>query len=241
MLLYKHFKDEKYLNDWLNGCFTFTKLTVFQNKEKEEDHFTDHHEVSIIAPITNEKLILHGFNGIDLFSVTDKKIYKPIPKEKAKFILISSFATETNEELRKKFGQYVLEFDFNEDLKTLFSNVGERGGILFKEVTYFEDNGKIFSNRIDSPVSQMIDFPYEELLLKNRDLFNSILFNKRKKYSYQKEFRFVLVLNKNLIKKGCKALFEALSGDEENYFPVTLQNDKIKSLKPFLKISNINC
>ncbi len=231
MLLYKHFKEEKYLRNWLKGDFTFTKLTVFQQKKKEEDHFIDHHEGSIIVPVRNEKLIFHNFHNFDLFSVSDKRIYKPIPEEKAKFVLISSFTTETNEKLRKEFGQYVLKFDFNKDLQELFSNAG----ILFRKVSY-DDNIKMFSNISTSPILQTIESSYETLLLENRNLRNSVLFNKRPRYLDQKEFRFVIILNRDLVKKVCDDFFKALSGNNENYFPLTIRSDKIQSIKPFLNI-----
>lgn len=232
MLLYKHFKDEKYLNDWLDGSFVFTKLPAFFDKEKTEDHFTDHHEASVIASIKSEKLLLRNFGDIDLFKFSDKKIYKPIPTEEAKFVLISSFATETNERLRSEFGKHVLEFDFNEKLQTLLLGDGKR--MLFGEVIYRDHHGEIFSNK-ESQVTQVIGSTYKEILSKNEDLAKSILFRKRSQYDYQKEFRFALILKKELLKRDCESFYQALLGDKENYFPVTIEDDEIRSLKPFFK------
>jgi hypothetical protein len=230
MKLYKHLKEKEYLDNWLKGNFVFTKLSAFLKKEKEEDHFTDHQEASIIIPKTNEIICVDGFTT----PISDyiSEFRKAIPENEAKFILISSFSTETNEKLREKFGQYVLEFDFNVNLQKLF----REANISFDEVRYNNNHKTLFSDSKIAPIFSIINNSYKNLLLKNKNLSKSVIFNKRPEYSYQKEYRFVIQdLNKKSMEELDPAMFEHFSDDKDHYFSTAIQNNEIQSLKPFFK------
>jgi hypothetical protein len=179
MKIYKYLKEESHYKTWQRNNFVFTGLTNFLGKEN--NHKFDNHEGSYPAEFPESCEI--KINGYEIpltdYIPKDKPVYMKIPKKAADQIFISSFSKKRDcEILKKEFGEFVVEIDFNQDLQNQFKNYG----IGFGDVNY--SNKEFIS--LWNPQKDWYQLATEL----GKDNLRKCLLLKTEEYTYQEEFRF---------------------------------------------------
>lgn len=186
MKIYKYLKEESYYKTWAGGNFVFTKLTEFL--KKEDDHRGDGCEGDLVTRFPPDATIqINGFETpISDYIIRAKPFRLKVPKILSDRIFISSFSEKKDcPNLKKEFGEHVLEIDFNDNLQQKFTNYGFGfGEVEYNDQTYFSTW---------SPETTY----FELAKILGKDNLRKPLLLKREQYRYQEEFRFFFLL-KNL-------------------------------------------